>query len=69
MASNLRFFFSFQAFPDQAQPESHQLLHYRQHGASQKGKEKEPICREAKIYPSTPKVDDQLIQVTNEISL
>ena len=56
---SFKMFFLFQAFPDQAQPESNQLLHYRQHGASQ----------EARIHPSTSKVDDQLIQVANEISL
>ena len=56
---------SYKAFPDQAQPESHQLLHYRQHGPSSKGKEEEPRCREASTHPSTSKVDefdDKLIQ-------
>ena len=48
----------YKAFPDQAQPESHQLLHYRQHGPSSKGKEEEPRCQEARIHPLTSKVDD-----------
>ena len=56
----------FQAFPDQAQPESHQLLHYCQHGPSPKGKEK-PRCQEAKLHPSTSMVDDQLLQVRNRV--
>ena len=55
-------FFKFQAFPDQIQPESHQLLHYRQHGPS---KGEEPRYREASgisgIHPSTSKVDNQLL--------
>ena len=57
------FFILFQAFPDQAQPESHQLLQYRQHGTSPKGNKEEPRCRE------TSEVDDQLLQVANEIGL
>ena len=60
----------FQVFPDKAQPDSHQLLQYRQYVASPKGKGKEePRCREARIHPSTSKIDEQLIQVANEISL
>ena len=47
-------------FPDQAQPESHQLLHYRQNGPTPKGKE--PKYRKAYIHPLTSKVDDQLIK-------
>ena len=58
----------YKAFPDQAQPESHQLLHYRQHGPSpggkqgKQGKQEKSRCREARIHPSTSKVDDQLLQ-------
>ena len=52
----------YKAFPHQGQPESHQLLHYRQHGPS---KGEEPRYREASgisgIHPSTSKVDDQLV--------
>ena len=56
---SFKIFFLFQAFPDQVQPESHQLLHYRQHGPS---KGEEPRYREASgIHPSTSKVDDQLL--------
>ena len=36
----------YKVFPDNAQPDSHQLLQYCQQGPSPKGKE-EPWCREA----------------------
>ena len=55
----------YKAFPDQAQPESHQFLHYHQHGPSprgRQGKQEKSRCREARIHPSTSKVNDQLLQ-------
>ena len=57
----LRFFLLFQVFPDKAQPDSHQLLQFLQHGPNPKGEE-EPRCRESKA-------DDQLVQVANETTL
>ena len=51
----------YKVFLDKAQPDSHQLLQYLQHGPSLKGEE-EPRCRESKA-------DDQLVQVANETRL
>ena len=51
----------YKVFPDKAQPDSHQILQYHQHGSSPATpKGEEPRCPEARHH--TSKVVDQLIQ-------